>query len=1213
MADLIGEGLVNIRVNVNGLAQVAQLRTQLNTLGNRFQNLGRVLRGSSEEFENYITRVRRSSFVLRDAGRQLTLFGAGLAGAFAAVAVVGAKFEQALVEATSVLGDIDPTVSAGQAKIESLKETILDLAATTRFSATEIAKGVEKLALAGFDTRQVEGLIGQITQLAQASTLAVSDTAQIVGQIIRSYQLDAIDATRVTDVLTATFTNANVTLTTLGESFKLVAPTASAFGISIEEVATAIGLLGDAGLQGSIAGTSLNRLLVQLASNSEKVSEILVRAGSSADAVDPLKNSLRDIVAEFERLIVSGRITTSTLAKTFDQRAVRALLNLVNQGSARFDELNAKLEASVGLTEEISNIRIDTVYGQWRILVAAVEALGVALSDLTKSSVKEFLSGLAEQVAQLTELIRNLTPAQQEFVNFLSETVLRFAALTIGIGLFLQVAGKVKAIWAAVLLSFRSGGVIFGFFNRIVEVLRTNMLLSTAAALGLRTALVALTGGLGLVLSLIWLFPDAFSAVWTWLKRITGFAPSIEEEREALAKYKEEFDNLKGSAESASKQYGKFFVSLTRINELLGKGGTISKAQIQDLSRLLKETGIKSGQDINNQIKQAIRQQNELTQRLNALKDQAIEETGTQSDVIKKDIKEVENAIARIGNIIEELTTARDQFDIFENIGASAGQSLEDFKKGIEDQKTQASTDLAVLDASLGAQRTAEEQAQVDAARARVNTFAKQLQILSNFTEKSFRAFVDAYQQTGTFDAAIEAAARVVEEEQKLIDKTEKLREKAKEAAKDLAKLIEALDDFGKSALEKKLEEFEGYRQRLERNIRDLSQNDLGIGELTALFETYADLLGDIQEEEERFLKSESKERKSAIRDVALANAREKKDLAEIVRLTREARDEQLAADLEDKFQVPVNPTDQQQINNILSDRNEYQRQYNEETDNIIENLKKEHEEQNKTKEAEADKTLKTSERNELEKSIAQQLIEQVNSLKDAQAVSEFIRAEQRRRFREAEAYDRQRVRAEQRLFTLVRRRAELEAKGQDTTLIDKQIAFAESAARVRGLISNVAVGQIGAPTDVLPPADLAVRLKKVRDEAEEALKSATFQVEAVKVVADLLEDITVAFNLAPKGWVQALIDSWNEEVKKFNPTLRGNQPQGAVAPQPALPNPVPVNPQVNPARIPGLDTVTQNTTNDNRQVNITINGAGQDAEQLAATIRRRLAENQFA
>ena len=132
-----------------------------------------------------------------------------------------------------------------------------ELGRDTKFTAVEVGQGMEYLTMAGFNARQTVQAIGGVLDVAAAAGTDLGRTSDIVSNVLTGFDLTADQADRVGDVLTKTFTSSNTTLESPGETMKYVAPVAKSAGASIELMAAMVGVLGDAGIQGSMAGTTL--------------------------------------------------------------------------------------------------------------------------------------------------------------------------------------------------------------------------------------------------------------------------------------------------------------------------------------------------------------------------------------------------------------------------------------------------------------------------------------------------------------------------------------------------------------------------------------------------------------------------------------------------------------------------------------------------------------------------------------------------------------------------------------------------------------------------------------------------------------------------------------------------------------------------------------------------------------------------------------------
>ena len=139
-----------------------------------------------------------------------------------------ANFEQQMSTVKAITG-------ATEAQFRTLRLEAQRLGATTRFSASEAAEGMQFLARAGFDVNQVLASINDTLLLAQAGALDLGSAADIASNILTGFRLSAAEAGRVVDVLALASNSANTNVFQLGEAMKFVAPVAAGLGVSLEE------------------------------------------------------------------------------------------------------------------------------------------------------------------------------------------------------------------------------------------------------------------------------------------------------------------------------------------------------------------------------------------------------------------------------------------------------------------------------------------------------------------------------------------------------------------------------------------------------------------------------------------------------------------------------------------------------------------------------------------------------------------------------------------------------------------------------------------------------------------------------------------------------------------------------------------------------------------------------------------------------------------
>lgn len=319
-----------------------------------------------------------------------------------------------LAEFSQAMSTVQAITRATGDEFTALREEAKRLGAETRFSATQAAEGAIFLARAGFDTNQVLASLEDTLFLAQAGALGLGEAADIASNIMQGFRMSAEEAGRAVDVIAYTANNANTDVMQLGDAMKYVAPVASGMGVSLEETAAAAAALSDAGLQASMAGTGLRRILSELEAPSAKTRKILTALGVSTEEVRITQVGL---TAALERLRKAG-VDTGTALEIFGDRGGPAFEVLANS-IPKVKELTSELDNVDGFARQVANTMDDNLNGALLATKSAAESLVIAFGDLGAESL-------------LTQSFRNLATAIRFVANNLEETLQ--AATVLGAG-----------------------------------------------------------------------------------------------------------------------------------------------------------------------------------------------------------------------------------------------------------------------------------------------------------------------------------------------------------------------------------------------------------------------------------------------------------------------------------------------------------------------------------------------------------------------------------------------------------------------------------------------------------------------------------------------------------------------------------------------------------------------------------------------------------
>lgn len=437
--------------------------------------------------------IDQASLKLSDFGKRVTNFSKDNALALAAFSAAGALAFKNLVD---VAGEFDASMrrvravsGATEDQFGRLTEVAKKLGRTTQFSASQAAEGMEFLAKAGFEADEVIGAIPGTLELAAAASLDLGSAADIVSNVLTGFNLEVGQLARVNDVLAKAFTSSNTDLVQLGQAMKFAGPTAAGFGQDLEDVVAVLGAFGNAGIQASMAGTSLRGAMTRLANPSKEAEKILKELGITVfDSSGRMRNFL-DIMEDLSK---SG-ISAAQVMEVFGQRAGPAIQALLSQGIKGVRDFSAVLKDSAGTAAAIAKVQMEGFTGATKELVSAFEGLKIAIAG---SGLLEFVASAVRALAGFTRALSSLPPEILVLTTAISGMLVVGASLLAFLGLATIAFFKAKAAMLA-----------FGIGTTVATGAITSFTLTlpgtTVATTALATSAGVLTGALGLLAGII--------------------------------------------------------------------------------------------------------------------------------------------------------------------------------------------------------------------------------------------------------------------------------------------------------------------------------------------------------------------------------------------------------------------------------------------------------------------------------------------------------------------------------------------------------------------------------------------------------------------------------------------------------------------------------------------------------------------------------------
>lgn len=349
---------------------------------------------------------------------------AGIAAGGTAAATVGSSFEAAMSKVSAISG------STGK-DLQSLTDKAKEMGAKTKFSASESAEALQYMAMAGWDTKSMLDGIDGIMSLAAADGLDLATTSDIVTDALTAFGLKASDSTHFADVLAKASSSANTNVSMLGESFKYVAPLAGSMGYSVEDISVALGLMANASVKGSMAGTSLKTALSNLASPTQQMAEVMDKYKISISDTNgnalPLIDVLKQLREKFGTL--SETEQTAAASTLFGKEAMSGMLAIINASDSDFKKLTENINNADGAAQSMADTMQDNLQGQIIILKSALEGLGIEIYEGMQAPLKDAAVEAQGYVNRLTEAFTDggLTGMIEEAGNIFGELAVKAA------------------------------------------------------------------------------------------------------------------------------------------------------------------------------------------------------------------------------------------------------------------------------------------------------------------------------------------------------------------------------------------------------------------------------------------------------------------------------------------------------------------------------------------------------------------------------------------------------------------------------------------------------------------------------------------------------------------------------------------------------------------------------------------------------------------
>lgn len=338
---------------------------------------------------------------LASAAKNPVVQGASLIGASFGVAESVNSFQ----DFEAMMSQVEAISGATGQAFDDLTAKAQEMGATTKFTATESAEAFNYMAMAGWKPQQMIDGISGIMSLAAASGEDLGTTSDIVTDALTAFGLQAGDAGHFADVLAQASANANTNVSMLGESFKYVAPVAGAMNYSVEDTSLALGLMANASIKGSMAGTALKTSLANMAAPTDSMAAAMDKYGISLTDSEGNMKSLRGVIDNLRGSLggLSETEQTAAASTIFGKEAMAGMLAIINASEEDYNKLSTAIGNSKDAAEGMADTMLDNLKGSFTLMQSAIEGTENAFGKRLSPYLRGIAGGITDMMPEITD------------------------------------------------------------------------------------------------------------------------------------------------------------------------------------------------------------------------------------------------------------------------------------------------------------------------------------------------------------------------------------------------------------------------------------------------------------------------------------------------------------------------------------------------------------------------------------------------------------------------------------------------------------------------------------------------------------------------------------------------------------------------------------------------------------------------------------------
>lgn len=430
------------------IASMRKMANEAKAAGKSIQSAGNTIQNAGKSLTKTVTAPIAGVGIA--AVKTAADFEAGMSNVGAIIGTVAKEDIPEAIKAAEKMGlsfkkSSDPTETA----MNILKAQAKELGATTAWSAKEVSEAMQYTGMAGWTAADnVAGLKG-ILDLASASGTDLARTSDIMTDAISAFGYKASDSAKFADTMTKACTSANVSVETLGESYKYCGAICGTMGYSIDEVTTSLAAMGNMGIKGSQAGTTLKNAISNMAAPTKNMKAAMDDLKISITNQDGSMKSWGDVIKNLQTSFkgLTQDQQAAYAKQLFGKESMAGMLAIINTSTKDYNALAGAIKNSGGAANEAAQTQLDNLNGQLTLLKSALEGAAITIGDKLTPYVKTAVGW----VQKATDWFNSLSDAQVTSIMkwagiaaAIGPCILIFGKIVTGVGTAVSIFGKIS-------------------------------------------------------------------------------------------------------------------------------------------------------------------------------------------------------------------------------------------------------------------------------------------------------------------------------------------------------------------------------------------------------------------------------------------------------------------------------------------------------------------------------------------------------------------------------------------------------------------------------------------------------------------------------------------------------------------------------------------------------------------------------------------------